>query len=1066
MKSKGKTFIRVMAVVLSLAMVLTIFGAMHISPQYSSRAVAKPGVADAITGDSSLGTATVTFSETGLPSGMLWSVQFGSLFSSSNSSSITFKVNDGSYSYFAYYNGYSGYIYHGNTQVSGSSASVSLKFHAITFSNTWATPDFGWEIAVTNQTGYSNSYSGNNSSVSFYVANGNYSYSIMSGTSTLHNLYRVASGYRLVDGSSQTVALKFYTLKFSETGLPLSPTEYSWSVTVSNNTGFYIRTGIQDSSLSLFVLGGNYTYTILYSSAKARVIGASSFLVKAGFMNTTESTAVSLVFENVTFSEKGMPAGAQWAVAAFNTTTSAGDLSVSGQSTGNLYLLSGNYQYVSYILSGNQPTYINDTPVQIDVTHSPMSAPTVTFKGVYNITFMETGLPAGADWSIQDIYFPTTGYTSFTSHGKTISLYLPNGSYSYYLSNPTFDRSQGKTFTVAGSSHSVEVTYYRLAFRESGLPYQSYWSVNIYNSTVSGFNMEQNTPNEIVFYMTNLTFTYSFAAYPENTPYYSGVFQNGTTPGRITITDSGTTVNVPFTTTRNYYTLTFIESGLSQGTSWYVVLDYPYNNQYYSSSSGNNLTYVVQNGTYSYTIDGVSSGTVLVNGNNVTVNINLDWTKYATIGFQEKGLPSNTRWSVMLGNVSHTANTSQIYFTVQKGEYMFTVPAPAGYIAYPSSGELSLSGNTVFSIRFQPKSNESIGYVSRTVNLATGRVLSGDYYLNQQYGYGQALMAYDPSNGMIYMANSYSVLVINASSSIIPLYMQTGFNGPYGVTYDNSNGNVYVANSGSNTLAVINTTANRVAQQIPMGYNAQPLLLLYNSFNKYLYAYDSGTGNISVVNATSNQITKNITVGNLIDQSIKADSSILTFNPGNGNVFILNQNSREITVINGSDNSVLMNDTLPYADLPTGIAFISSTNSLYISGYETYNITVVNAGNLSFERNITIPGEYVTSMLYDPANGYAYIASLGSEIFMINAKNSSYVTSIPVDYGPFSMVVVTGSNTVFDYNAYSASISEISQLEPAKPSTSIPTLAIYGAAAVAVVIAAGAGSYVYLRRKH
>jgi hypothetical protein len=64
------------------------------------------------------------------------------------------------------------------------------------------------------------------------------------------------------------------------------------------------------------------------------------------------------------------------------------------------------------------------------------------------------------------------------------------------------------------------------------------------------------------------------------------------------------------------------------------------------------------------------------------------------------------------------------------------------------------------------------------------------------------------------------------------------------------------------------------------------------------------------------------------------------------------------------------------------------------------------------------------------------------------------------------MVVVTGSNTVFDYNAYSASISEISQLEPAKPSTSIPTLAIYGAAAVAVVIAAGAGSYVYLRRKH
>ena len=88
-----------------------------------------------------------------------------------------------------------------------------------------------------------------------------------------------------------------------------------------------------------------------------------------------------------------------------------------------------------------------------------------------------------------------------------------------------------------------------------------------------------------------------------------------------------------------------------------------------------------------------------------------------------------------------------------------------------------------------------------------------------------------------------SVLVINSSSSVIPLYMQTGFNEPYGIAYDSSNGHVYVANSGSNTLAVVNTSTNRVTQQIPIGQNSQPLLLLYNAYNKYLYAYDRGTGN-------------------------------------------------------------------------------------------------------------------------------------------------------------------------------------------------------------------------------
>ena len=1068
MKNKGRRYIGGLAAVMALAMVLSVFGAVPVETQNSPHTGTSPEITSAISVDSSVGTKeSVIFTENGLPSSTNWSVQFGSLFASSNSSSITFKVSDGSYSYFVYYSGYSGYVFHGNTIVSGSSVSVSLAFHALTFSNTGATSGFAWEISVKNETGYSDSYFGNNDSVTFYVANGNYSYSVMSGNSTMYSMYEVASGYRVVSGSSMTVDLKFYKLSVSETGLPVSQTGYSWSARISNKTGFNVEIGIPGSLLSLFVLGGNYTYSVQYINVQIQELGATSFPVKTGYINTSISTKVSLAFEKVTFSEKGMPAGGRWAVAAFNESTSASDAFVTGQSAGSLYLLSGNYEYVSYIVSGHQPTYSNDTPLPINVNHSPVSAPTVVFKGVYNVTFTETGLPAGTDWSIQNIYLPTTGYTSFSTSRSTLSLYIANGSYSYFLSNPTFDRSQTKSFTVSGRSQSVSATFYKLAFRESGLPYQSSWSVNIYNGTVSGFYMQQNAPGEIVFYVTNLTFTYSFAAYPFNSPYSSSAFQNGTTPGRISITTSGATVNVPFTTARNYYTLTFVESGLISGTQWYATLDYPnYGGFYYSSSNGNNITYVVQNGSYSYNIDGVSSGTVFVKGHDVVVNINLSWTKYATIGFREYGLPASALWSVEVSNISHSSNTSEIYFTEPHGEYLFSISAPSGYIAYPSSGEISLSGNTLFSVQFQPRTNESVGYVSKTISLISGRVSPGDYYMNQQYESSQAMMAYDSSNGMIYMANSYIVLVINSSSSVIPLYMQTGFNGPYGVAYDSSNGHVYVANSGSNTIAVVNTSTNRVTQQIPMGQNSQPLLLLYNAYNKYLYAYDSGTGNVSVVNATSNEIVKNITVGNIVSDPIHADSSLMTFSTENGNVFILNQNSGNITEINGSDNRVIMNVTLQYAGLPTAIAFIPSTDSLYVAGFQNHNITVLNASNLSFERNITLPGAFVTSMVYDSSNGYAYVGDLNSEIFIVNAKNNSYVTSIPVDYGPFSMVLVTGGNTVFDYNDLSGSISEISQLEPAKTLTNISTLTIYATAAIAVVIAAGAGSYVYLRKKH
>ena len=1062
MKSKGKKFMSGLAVVLALAMVLSIFGAILAGPQDSFHPASRPATASGIIGDSSVGTKeSVTFTENGLPSGTHWSVQFGNLFASSNSSSITFKVNDGSYSYFAYYSGYSGYVYHGNTLVSGASVSVSLAFHALTFSNTGAASGFGWEISVKNETGYFSSYYGSNDSVSFYVANGNYSYSVMSGNSTMYNMYEVASGYRVVSGSNMTVDLKFYRLSISETGLPVSNTEYSWFARVANRTGFNVELGIAGSSLNLFVLAGNYTYSVQYIDAQMQELGATPFQVKTGYLNTSISTGVSLSFEKVIFSEKGMPAGARWVVAAFNESTSASDAFVTGQSAGSLYLLSGNYEYISYIVSGNQPTYSNDTPLQINVNHSPMSGPTVVFKGVYNVTFTETGLPAGTEWSIQNIYLPTTGYTSFSTSRSTLSLYIANGSYSYQLTNPTL--SIYKSLTVSGRSQSLAETFHELAFRESGLPYQSSWSVNIYNGTASGFYMQQTAPNDIVYYVPNLTFTYSFTAYPPNLPYNSGVLLNKTTPGSISITNSGATVNVPFAIARNYYTVTFMESGLNRGTIWYAYLDY---GQSYQSSNGNNITYVVQNGSYSYNNDGVSSGTVFVKGHDVVVNINLSWTKYATIDFNERGLLSNALWSVTVGNISHSSNTSEVYFTEPHGEYLFSISAPSGYIAYPSSGEISLSGNTLFSVQFQPRTNESVGYVSKTISLISGRVSPGDYYMNQQYESSPAMMAYDSSSGMIYMATSYSVIVINSSRSVIPLYMQTGFNGPYGVAYDNSNGHVYVANSGSNTIAVVNTSTNRVTQQIPMRQNSQPLLLLYNAYNKYLYAYDRGTGNVSVVNATSNEIVKNITVGNLISDSIHADSSLMTFSTENGNVFILNQNSGNITEINGSDNRVIMNVTLQYAGLPTAIAFIPSTDSLYVAGFQNHNITVLNASNLSFERNITLPGAYVTSMLYDSSNGYAYIGDLNSEIFIVNAKNNSYVTSIPVDYGPFSMVLVTGGNMVFDYNDLSGSISEISQFEPAKPVTNIPTLVIYATAAISVVIAAGAGSYVYLRKKH
>ncbi|MGC9124284.1 MAG: hypothetical protein ACP5IB_09520, partial [Thermoplasmata archaeon] len=98
-------------------------------------------------------------------------------------------------------------------------------------------------------------------------------------------------------------------------------------------------------------------------------------------------------------------------------------------------------------------------------------------------------------------------------------------------------------------------------------------------------------------------------------------------PSSGTITVNGGNVNQGITFTQNgtkLYMVTFTESGLPSGTTWYVNLS---NGQSFSSTT-NTITFQEPNGTYYYIIGNVSgwhpsisSDYFIVNGNNVLINI-------------------------------------------------------------------------------------------------------------------------------------------------------------------------------------------------------------------------------------------------------------------------------------------------------------------------------------------------------------------------------------------------------------------------------------------------------------
>lgn len=155
-------------------------------------------------------------------------------------------------------------------------------------------------------------------------------------------------------------------------------------------------------------------------------------------------------------------------------------------------------------------------------------------------------------------------------------------------------------------------------------------------------------------------------------------------------------------------TITFSETGLAPGGTWAVV----YGGHLYVLSS----TSLTLNGPYSstaYTISAVgssvkatpSSGTAVPNGAYV-IHVVFAAAPASTysIYFTASGIYSGTSWSVTINGNTLSSLTSTIVFTgMVAGGYSYTITAPAGYTATPSSGSVTVTSvSTSVGIVFAP----------------------------------------------------------------------------------------------------------------------------------------------------------------------------------------------------------------------------------------------------------------------------------------------------------------------------------------------------------------------------
>ncbi len=382
---------------------------------------------------------------------------------------------------------------------------------------------------------------------------------------------------------------------------------------------------------------------------------------------------------SVSFDETGLVLGTNWSVTLNGSTnSSSGSVVTFTEPNGSYAYAVGSVAGFTAVPSGGNVT-VAGTAVVVNVT----------FRPTYEVTFLETGLAAGTNWSV------TVNGTSIASNGTYANFTEPNGTYAFTVGTPSgYSASPASgTVTVSGAPVNQSVTFgpltastFVVTFGESGLPAGTNWSVDLNGTTTptSGATVAFSLPNG----------TYPFTVVPP--PGY------GATPSSGTVTVAGASVNETITfapSAVTTYNVTFTETGLPSGTGWSVTVNGTGN-----GSTTPTVSFRLPNGSYAFSINPVAgyavspaSGSVTVNGGPASQAVTFTSGPLATysITFVETGLPPGTNWSVTLNGTTNASTTTSIGFREPNGSFGFAIGSVDGLAPNLTSGNVIVHGRPV-----------------------------------------------------------------------------------------------------------------------------------------------------------------------------------------------------------------------------------------------------------------------------------------------------------------------------------------------------------------------------------
>ncbi len=327
---------------------------------------------------------------------------------------------------------------------------------------------------------------------------------------------------------------------------------------------------------------------------------------------------------------------------------------------------------------GTYPTYANIS----DTAGSSARLEAVVWTSAgYPVWVNETGLPAGTEW-----WLNLSGQGSRSTAGVSINLVAPNGTYAFVATPADAHlRAVAGSFSVLGGKAALLLAFpsagYTVTFDATGLPYGIAWGVGLSTGAVA-----RSVTSTASLDLPNGTFGYvPWSVDPTW----------GAAAGLVYVAGAAVVVSLTFAPVE--YPVRVTAQGLPTGTGWYVTIPgHPT-----SSSTSAVIAVNLTNASYTFSASSAATGARTINGTFVVdgapVDLTLSFAAAAySVTFQERGLVAAAPWWANVTGVANLSSTAvTIGFTLVNGTYAFSAGGPAGTMAAPSTGHLTIAGAAV-----------------------------------------------------------------------------------------------------------------------------------------------------------------------------------------------------------------------------------------------------------------------------------------------------------------------------------------------------------------------------------